>query len=65
MGLEHWAVKLRHHPDADAIYLFANNHYEGMAVETIQRLAAKLGIPLPPVQARAGQLELFGAAKES
>ena len=65
VALEHWAVKLRHHADADAIYLFANNHYEGMAVETIQRLAAKLGVPLPAVQSPAGQLELFGAAKES
>ena len=65
VALEHWAVKLRHHADADAIYLFANNHYEGMAVVTIQRLAAKLGMPLPAVPSPAGQLELFGAAKES
>lgn len=63
-ALEHWAVKLRHHADAEAIYLFANNHYEGMAVETARRLAAKLGSPLPAA-APAGQLELFDAVPES
>ena len=61
MALEHWAVKLRHHADAEAIYLFANNHYEGMAVETVRRLAAKLGMPLPAVEDGGTQLELFGA----
>lgn len=60
MALEHWAVKLRHHADAEAIYLFANNHYEGMAVETVRRLAAKLGMPVPSVEDGGTQLELFG-----
>ena len=60
MALEHWAVKLRHHADAEAIYLFANNHYEGMAVETVRRLAAKLGMPLPALEDGGEQLELFG-----
>lgn len=60
-ALEHWAVKLRHHADADAIYLFANNHYEGMAVRTIRRLTDKMGVPLPPVPDGAAQLDLFGA----
>ena len=59
-AFEHWAVKLRHHAEADAIYVFANNHYEGMAVETARRLVSKLGMPLPSVAAEDGQLELFG-----
>jgi uncharacterized protein YecE (DUF72 family) len=60
-ALEHWAVKLAHHATADAIYVFANNHYEGMAVETARRLAAKLECPLPaePPPAARGQLDLF------
>ena len=61
-ALEHWAVKLRHHADAEAIYLFANNHYEGIAVETARRLAAKLGLGLPALPRPASQLDLFGAA---
>ena len=61
MALEHWAVKLRHQADAEAIYVFANNHYEGMAVETVRRLAAKLGFGGPAADpAPDGQLELFG-----
>lgn len=61
VSLEHWAVKLRHHADADSVYVFANNHYEGMATETVRRLAAKLGLPLMGVVSGAvGQLELFG-----
>lgn len=62
MALEHWAVKLRHQADAEAIYLFANNHYEGMAVETVRRMASKLGLPLPAVEDGGEQLELFGGA---
>lgn len=60
-ALEHWAVKLGHHAEAGAIYVFANNHYEGMAVATAQRLAAELGLALPSVDVEAAQLELFGA----
>jgi uncharacterized protein YecE (DUF72 family) len=51
---------LAHHAEAEAIYVFANNHYEGLAVETVQRLASKLGMPLPSVPALDAQLELFG-----
>lgn len=59
-ALEHWAVKLRHHAEAGAIYAFANNHYEGMAVETARRLAAKAGLPRPSVSREEDrQLELF------
>ena len=60
VALEHWAVKLRHHAAADAIYVFANNHYEGMAVETARRLASKLGLAMPSSPAEDAQLELFG-----
>lgn len=59
-ALEHWAVKLGHHADAGAVYIFANNHYEGMAVETARRIAAKLGVSLPAVTRPPGQLDLFG-----
>jgi len=65
IALEHWAVKLRHHGDAEAIYLFANNHYEGMAVETARRLAAKLGLGLPAAQRPLAQLDLFGSQSRS
>jgi len=61
VAVEHWAVKLRHHAEADAIYIFANNHYEGMAVETARRVAAKLGLTLPSAPPAGAQLELFGA----
>lgn len=61
-ALEHWAVKLGHHADARAVYIFANNHYEGMGVETARRIAAKLGVSLPAVARLPGQLDLFGPA---
>lgn len=60
-ALEHWAAKLRHHADASQVYLFANNHYEGMAAETARRIAAKLGVPLPEPDRRTIQPELFAA----
>ena len=63
VAIEHWAVKLRHHAAADAIYVFANNHYEGMAVETARRIAMKLGLMLPAVPPEGAQLELFGAPR--
>lgn len=63
VALDHWAAKLRHHADASAIHLFANNHYEGFAVETLRRLAPRLGLELPrPDAAVAAQLDLFGDA---
>jgi len=63
LALEHWAVKIRHQTQAREIYVLANNHYEGMAVETVRRLAVKLGLEAPaPAAAAAGQLELFGEA---
>ena len=64
IALGHWTSKLGHHADADAVYVFANNHYEGMAVETVRRLAERLGIdlPRPPSPADSPQLDLFGDA---
>ena len=61
-ALVHWAAKLRHHADASAVYVFANNHYEGMAVQTVRRLAPHLGLDLPRPSAAPGpaQLDLFG-----
>lgn len=62
-ALEHWVAKLRHHGDASAIYVFANNHYEGMAVETVRRLAVRLGVDLPAATDHGrpiAQLDLFG-----
>lgn len=63
VSLDHWAEKLRHHADAGAIWCFANNHYEGMAVQTARRFAHRLGFD-PPRSVAAGpaQLDLFGAS---
>lgn len=60
VALDHWASKLRRHGDADEIYVFANNHYEGMAVDTARRIAARCGVLRPgePLGSTA-QLELF------
>ncbi|MFZ9932835.1 MAG: DUF72 domain-containing protein [Chthoniobacterales bacterium] len=62
ISLSHWASKLRHHADASGIYVFANNHYEGMAVQTVRRLATLLGVELPRPSFSRGpaQLDLFG-----
>ena len=62
IALDHWATKLRHHADADAIFVFANNHYEGMAVETARRFVRRLGIDLPAAAAAPdAQPDLFAA----
>lgn len=58
-ALAHWASKLRQHPEVDAIHIFANNHYEGMATETVRRLAGLLGMRLPEPAPHESQLELF------
>lgn len=60
--LDHWVSKLRNHASASAIWIFSSNHYEGMAVETIRRLAPRLGIDLPREAAAPAQLDLFGDA---
>lgn len=66
VALDHWTLKLRHHADAAAIYVFANNHYEGMGVRTAQRLASKFGLELPAAaETSPAQLELFDQTRES
>ncbi|MBJ7259827.1 MAG: DUF72 domain-containing protein [Chthoniobacterales bacterium] len=62
-SLAHWTSKLRHHAEAEAVYLFAGNHYEGMAVETARRLAQSLGFDAPrPFVPVPAQLDLFDEA---
>ena len=46
-SLENWAVKVRHHlSESRRVYLYVNNHFEGSAPRTCQRLAGILGLPL-------------------
>jgi uncharacterized protein YecE (DUF72 family) len=66
-AVESWALKIeRHVSEVRNVWAFVNNHYEGFAPETCQRLAEKLGyeLPLPSLvemaSAAPGQLELFG-----
>jgi uncharacterized protein YecE (DUF72 family) len=65
-ALESWALKIeRHLEEARSVWSFVNNHFEGYAPETCQRLAARLGyeLPLPSLletaSATPGQLDLF------
>ena len=65
-ALESWALKIeRHVQESRSVWVFVNNHYEGFAPETCQRLAEKLGYELPlasalePASAVPGQLDLF------
>ncbi|MGI9115188.1 MAG: DUF72 domain-containing protein [Chthoniobacterales bacterium] len=47
-ALENWVLKMeRQLPDIRALYLYVNNHFEGFAPETCQRLAERLGFELP------------------
>ena len=66
-ALESWALKMeRQLEETRSVWAFVNNHYEGFAPETCQRLAQRLGyeLPLPSssetLSADPGQLELFG-----
>lgn len=68
-ALESWALKIQRHVDeARSVWAFVNNHYEGFAPESCQRLAGKLGyeLPLPSsleaAAATSGQLDLFDAS---
>jgi len=46
-SLENWAVKIRHHmEESRRVLVFANNHFEGCAPLTCQRLARTLGMEL-------------------
>lgn len=65
-ALESWALKIQRHLDESrSVWTFVNNHFEGFALETCQRLAKRLGyeLPLPSSEERAsadpGQLDLF------
>lgn len=47
-ALESWALKIeRQLSDVRAVYAYANNHFEGFALESAQRLAERLGYELP------------------
>jgi uncharacterized protein YecE (DUF72 family) len=68
-ALESWATKIgRHVDEARNVWAFVNNHFEGFAPATCQRLARKLGyeLPLPSLEETAsaapGQLDLFRSA---
>ncbi len=65
-AVESWALKIARHVDeVRNVWGFVNNHYEGFAPETCQRIAEKLGYqlqlpsPLETASAAAGQLDLF------
>jgi uncharacterized protein YecE (DUF72 family) len=57
-ALESWVLKIEQQlPELRALYIFVNNHFEGFAPETCQRLAERLGFDLPLPAA----VELVGA----
>ena len=65
-ALESWALKIeRHLEEKRGVWAFVNNHFEGYAPETCQRLARRLGfdLALPSSletdSANPGQLDLF------
>ncbi|MEO6873127.1 MAG: DUF72 domain-containing protein [Chthoniobacterales bacterium] len=66
-ALDSWALRIQRHLDEiRSVWTFVNNHYEGFAPATCQRLAERLGfeLPLPTEEVvppnERGQLELFG-----
>ncbi len=70
-AVESWALKIeRHLGEVRNVWAFVNNHFEGFAPETCQRLAEKLGyqLPLPSLAETAsadrGQLDLFATGAE-
>jgi uncharacterized protein YecE (DUF72 family) len=72
-ALESWSLKIeRHLADSRSVWTFVNNHFEGYAPETCQRLANRLGfeLPLPSAEETAsssdrGQLDLFAETPPS
>jgi uncharacterized protein YecE (DUF72 family) len=65
-ALESWALKIeRHLAETRSVWTFVNNHFEGFAPETGQRLANRLGFDLPlpsaaeTASANPGQLDFF------
>ena len=70
-ALDSWALKIeRHLEESRSVWAFVNNHYEGYAPETCQRLAERLGYELPlPSSAETsaadpGQMDLFETGAE-
>lgn len=48
LALENWRLKLARHMDTSSdVFVFASNHFEGMAPMTCQRFAAVCGLSLP------------------
>jgi len=71
-ALESWALKIeRNLADTRNVWTFVNNHFEGFAPETCQRLANRLGfeLPLPSpgeiASADPGQLDFFAGETTS
>jgi uncharacterized protein YecE (DUF72 family) len=65
-ALDSWALRIQRHLDEiRSVWTFVNNHYEGFAPATCQRLAERLGfqLPLPAEEVvppnERGQLDLF------
>jgi uncharacterized protein YecE (DUF72 family) len=59
-ALESWSLKIqRHLADVRSVWAFAGNHFEGLAPETCQRLAERLGfdLRLPPETEQAFSAE--------
>ena len=68
-ALESWTLKVeRHLADTRSVWAFINNHFEGFAPETCQRVANRLGFDLAlpsaaeSASADPGQLDLFKSA---
>jgi uncharacterized protein YecE (DUF72 family) len=64
-ALESWSLRLeRHLSDVRSDWIFVNNHFEGFAPESCQRLAKRLGFELllpsemEPAASERGQLDL-------
>ncbi len=65
-ALDSWALRIQRHLDEiRSVWTFVNNHYEGFAPATCQRLAERLGfglsLPSPETEPpnERGQLDLF------
>jgi uncharacterized protein YecE (DUF72 family) len=54
-AMESWALKIeRQLSDIRTVYAYVNNHFEGFALESAQRLAERLGYELPLPSTEAG-----------
>jgi uncharacterized protein YecE (DUF72 family) len=69
-ALDSWSLRIeRHLAETRGVWAFVNNHFEGFAPETCQRLAQRLGFELPlpsaaevTAETDRGQLQLFDGA---